>query len=347
MKKLLLLGLVCAICLSASPHRGYAQTALRRTVVDSAERKVSVPRIITRIVITCYGGASHEISVLGGADKIVAQPSVRRFPQLVKMYPQFKAVPDAGSFDAVNIEHIMVLKPDIVVAGITSIQGNKKIEATGIPVVVAAIGHADIEGLFKEFRMMGEILGAERIAEELVGFWKDRLSLIRRRVAAMPEKTRKKVFYVSSGSSFNTEGRLWWGHHFITASGGVNVAKDVGLARQVAAEQLLVWNPEVIITQGSAGMRSSAGAIRANPQLRNVKAVRENAVYRCPVGAFWWDRPSPEAILGIMWLAKTLYPSAFTDTDLKGETDSFFRRFYGYNLSDEEYEAFGTDGHDE
>jgi iron complex transport system substrate-binding protein len=78
-----------------------------------------------------------------------------------------------------------------------------------------------------------------------------------------------------------------------------------------------------------------------------VRAVRENAVYRCPVGAFWWDRPSPEAILGIMWLAKTLYPSACADVDIKGETDSFFRRFYGYNLSDEEYEAFGKGGHDE
>jgi iron complex transport system substrate-binding protein len=71
--------------------------------------------------------------------------------------------------------------------------------------------------------------------------------------------------------------------------------------------------------------------------------VKENAVYCCPVGAFWWDRPSPEAILGIMWLAKTLYPKAMSDIDIKKETKWFFERFYKYSLTDKEYESFGVE----
>ncbi|OPY00115.1 MAG: hypothetical protein A4E58_00155 [Syntrophorhabdus sp. PtaB.Bin006] len=58
------------------------------------------------------------------------------------------------------------------------------------------------------------------------------------------------------------------------------------------------------------------------------------------LGAFWWDRPSPEAILGIIWLAKTLYPEDMADIDLRKEAMLFYKTFYGYALTDREYETF-------
>ena len=310
------------------------------TVVDATGRSVVLPNVIRRVVITCYGGATHEVSVMGAADRIVAQPSMRRFPNLLKMYPRFAATEDAGSFENVSVERIMTLKPDLVIAGITSPRANRKIESLGIPVVTAAIGRADIDSLLNEFRIMGRVFGTEKRAAELVSFWKERLSFIRKRVSAIPLSKRKRVFYLGSGSSLATDGRLWWGQHFISAAGGVNVAADIGPARQVTVEQLLVWNPDVIVMHTDTGPLSAGRPVRDNPRMRNVKAVKDNRVYPCPVGAFWWDRPSPEAILGILWLAKTLYPERMKGLDLEKETASFYKRFYDYGLSGGEYGSF-------
>lgn len=118
------------------------------------------------------------------------------------------------------------------------------------------------------------------------------------------------------------------------------MAADIGPARQVTLEQLLVWNPDVIVVHNDKGSISPDRSFKANQRMKNVKAVRVNRVHPCPVGAFWWDRPSPEAILGIMWLAKTLYPERMKGLDLKKETVSFYKRFYAYGLSDREYESF-------
>lgn len=320
------------IALILTGHSAAADPILPQTraIVDMAGRTVKIPQAIHRIAVTCYGGASHELAVLGASEKIVAQPTMKNFPLILKMHPRFNSIPDAGSFDVVSVEYIMSLKPDLVLASVTATKGNKKIEAAGIPVVAVNTGRADVGSLLREFWMIGSVLGEEQKARALVQYWNDRLSLIQKRTGSVPEAKKKRVFYGSLGSSLGTEGASGWGQHFITASGGINVSKGNRTGGEVTLEHLLVWNPDVIITRKST--IGPSGASRNLP--------KDKPVYRCPTGAFWWDRPSPEAILGIIWLAKTLYPETMHDIDLKRETRSFYKSFYGYALSDSEYEGF-------
>lgn len=293
-------------------------------------KTVAVPAVIKRIAVTCYGGASQTTAALGGSGKIVAQPSGIRFPLFSRIYPRFAGVPDAGSFNNVNVEYIIALKPDVVVGSIYARQGNAKIESAGIPVVVVTTGLADVSQLLAEFEMIGKLLGEEKRAGRLVRYWRKNLSQIEKRVRSVPEGKRKKVLYLSSSGSFlRTEGTVWWGHYFITAAGGINVSRDVGYSGEITLEQVLRWAPDTVIVSRD---RQQTGNIR--------EVLNRYSVHRCPTGAFWWDRPSPEAILGILWLAKTLYPEAMTDIDVKRETMSFYRDFYGYALSEKEYEGF-------
>lgn len=311
-----------------------------KAVVDRTGARVCLPHAIEKIIVTCYGGASHEIALLGGADKIVAQPSVEKFPQFLKIYQGLANLPDAGSFNNINLEQIMSLSPDIVFASVTSTQGNRRIRELGIPVAVVGTGRTDINSLLKEFHMVGKILGTEKQAADLVCYWEKKLSQIHERTASIPGLKKKKVFYTSSGTHFGTDGSLSWGHHFIEASGGMNVAKDLNHGGGVTPEQLLVWNPDVIISSTNKSNGASADDIQNNPKFRNVKAVTNNAIYPCPIGTFWWDRPSPEAILGILWLAGTLYPDAMKGIDIQAETMLFYSRFYHYKLTEKEYNAF-------
>jgi iron complex transport system substrate-binding protein len=317
-----------------------SKAAEPRTVVDMIGASVRLPAAINRIIITCYGGVTHEVALLGGANRIVAQPTMARFPLLYKIYKNLDEVPDAGSFNNANLEYIMALKPDLVFAGIISTQANEKIKKLGIPVVVMGIGRHDMDSLFKEFQMMGRILGTERLADELIAYWHAKLSQIKRLVDSNLNLKKKRVFYGSSGFPFRTEGGLWWGHQFIESSGGINVANGLKNRGVVTHEQLLIWNPGVIVVSTNKGQPDRAKKIMSDPKLQDVKAVKNHAVYSCPIGTFWWDRPSPEAILGILWLAKTLYPETMAEIDIKNETVSFYAKFYNYQLTDREYEEF-------
>jgi len=317
----------------------FSAFAAEITVTDAANRTVNVPSQAQRIAITCYGGVTHQIVVLGAEDKIIGQPSMKRFPQLLKMKPALASIPDAGSFDNVNIEEIIKLDPDVVFAGIISKKGNKKIQDVGFPLVTMYIGKARIDVMKDEFLRTGSILGNQARAQALVGYWDEKLDLVRERVRTIPEEKRLRVYY-SSTDILHTEGNAWWTQDLLTLAGAVNVAEDIGQARETTMERLLEWNPEVIVLQGIVGKSNRVKGIMENPQVKDIKAVRTGRVYEFPIGAFWWNRPSPEAPLGFLWLTKTLYPDLMADIDMKNETKYFFRTFFEYELDDKEYEAF-------
>ncbi len=310
-----------------------------KVVMDMGGVAVTVPYEINRIIVTCMGGATHEIAAVGGASKIVAQPSMQKFPVLLKIYPDFAVLPTVGTFNNINVEEILKLEPDVVVNSKTSTEGNQKIVYAGVPVIRVNTGRSDVTGILAEFAMTGELLNNTTRSDELITFWSEQLEIIEERLADIPVESRKKVYYVL-GSITHTNGSEAWGQALITTAGGINVAEEIGAERDIVLEQLLVWNPDVMILSSNEGTFVSVEDVTGNPQLQNIKAIIEGELHLCPVGTFWWDRPAPEAILGITWLAKTLYPEQFTDIDLKALSKDFYNRFYDYELSDEEFDGF-------
>ncbi|NMC51070.1 MAG: ABC transporter substrate-binding protein, partial [Desulfovibrio sp.] len=216
-----------------------------------------------------------------------------------------------------------------------------KIEEIGLPLVTMYIGKARIEVMKEEFLRTSRILGREDKAKALVDYWDAKLGLVRGRVGTIPPEKRLRVYYADT-DILHTEGGAWWTQDLLSFAGAVNVAEDIGQARETTMEKLLEWDPEVIVVSRTMGQADKVAGILKDPQLRDLKAVRSGRVYEFPIGAFWWNRPSPEAPLGFLWLAKTLYPELMADIDMKKETVDFFKTFYGYELSDAEYESFIT-----
>lgn len=313
--------------------------AATRIIIDMGGYEVTIPREINRIIVTCMGGATHEIAAMGGASKIIAQPSMQKFPVLLKIYPGFTDLPNVGTFNNVNVEEALSLDPDVLVNSKTSTEANEKLRNAGIPVIGVNTGRSSIMGIIDEFAMTGEMLNNTERSDALIAFWNERLELIENRLQSIPKENRKKVYYVL-GSVTHTNGSEAWGQALITAAGGINVAEEIGTEKDIVLEQILEWNPDVMILSSNEGTFVSIEEVKGNEQLQNVKAVEENELYLCPVGTFWWDRPAPEAILGITWLAMTLYPEEFADIDLETLTKDFYARFYDYELSTDEFEEF-------
>jgi iron complex transport system substrate-binding protein len=108
--------------------------------------------------------------------------------------------------------------------------------------------------------------------------------------------------------------------------GAVNVAGETrgGLAN-VSLEQILVWNPDIIITID----RDFAMSVKGNPAWSGVRAVREGRVHLSPKLPFGWVDfpPSINRMPGLIWLGKLLYPAMFPE-DLTAMTREFYARFY-------------------
>lgn len=307
-------------------------------VTDAENRTVEKPENMDKLAITCYGGASHELVVLGASEKIVAQPDMSRFPQLSKMFPAFQNVVDPGSFDDVNVEELLKVSPDMVFVGITSKKGNKLIEEAGLPTYTMLIGSAVIDSLKKEFEMTGILLDNEEKSEELINYWNTKMEMVEQIVGQVPEAEKKSVFYTSTAVTSANTGE--WGNSLILGSGGINVTGELtkgAAGSEVGIEQILQWNPDVIVIQKTD---KGISEIMNDERIKDLEAIKNEQVYQFPIGAFWWDRPSPEAPLGFIWLAKTLYPEYTKELDLKKETVEFYKEFYQYELSDEEYESF-------
>lgn len=331
---LILISLVWSYALALTP------ISCDKKVADFTGKEICIPKNIDKIIITCYGGGSQEIALFMGSDQIIAHPDTKAFDEFLKVYPDLKNIPSVGTFNDVNLETLLKLQPNIVFAGVTSSPMNDRIHSTGIPVYTLGIGKHSIKSLLIEFAHVGLILNKKQKADALIGYWNNTLARIDRHLSKIDPNKRKKVFYASGSGKMSSESGRSWGDEFIESAGGINVAAKIPFQGGVNAEVLNVWNPDVIITTTNGKNNLNVEGISKDPALSQLKAVREKAVYQAPVGTFWWDRPSPESILGILWLSKVLYPAEMKDIDLMRETKEFYKKFYGYTLSDKEYELF-------
>jgi iron complex transport system substrate-binding protein len=117
--------------------------------------------------------------------------------------------------------------------------------------------------------------------------------------------------------------------------GAVNVAAAAGSGglAKVSMEQILSWNPGVILTLD----QDVTNLILTNLLWQNTQAAKDRRVYQAPALPWgWFDLPpGVNRLIGIRWLLSTLY-SAQPGADLKAEAREFYRLFYHIDLSEED-----------
>jgi iron complex transport system substrate-binding protein len=146
------------------------------TLIDQADRIVTVPRPIERVVPADLLDGVRTLIQLGAADKIVGinnfaknyalKPSDYWSP-IRDAAPELKDLPDVGGYTNPNIEIIVSLKPDVVFGYADSPDVADAIqEKTGIPVVCISSSQFD----FDMHRIVGTVMGKEERAEELISY---------------------------------------------------------------------------------------------------------------------------------------------------------------------------------
>ncbi len=326
----------------AVAHAGPCMADGMKTITDMAGRELTVPDKMNHVLST-YPPTSEMIFMLA-PDKLMGWQSDSTNMKYMK--DEYKNLPVVGGWYGgitANYETFLSMKPDAIFEGFSR-SGNymdtineRQDNLKPIPLIeVSETG--DVNNYTPAIDFMGKTLGAEEKASELKDFYNRVYTRVKDTASTIPANERKQVYYAEGIDGLSTEPNNSHAQ-LIALCGGTNVASGVaaqgGMGETpVTPEQILSWNPDVIIVREPRFYED----IYTDPNWASIKAVKDKRVYLAPRDPFgWFDRPPcVNTIIGIPWLAKVLYPDKFSDLNLKDLTREFYSKFYSYDLSDQQ-----------
>jgi iron complex transport system substrate-binding protein len=305
-------------------------------VVDQTGRIIDVPQPVERIV-SAYGIATYYVYALGAGDRIVNAwyVQIRGISQAPEGLHRIEPnLAEKLSFGIPNLEEVVAKEPDLV---LTNPVKHGTLAATLAELGIPAIQYtAETPKAIKEAMLLtGTALGPETTARaEAFADTCDRvLDQIRTQTDAIPSDQRLRAYFCGSDPLRVASGDMYQSL-MIEAAGGISVSQGlVGYWNNVNLEQVLVWEPDVIVITTYGGLEPEG--ILNDPDWQAIPAVKNGRVYKIPGLAAAWDTPVPDSILGILWLAERLYPEEVS-FDLEEEVRNFYGTFYDCQLSDEE-----------
>ncbi len=265
-------------------------------VTDDLGRKVTIPAEPERIVVM-LPSATETVCALGACDKIAATDNYSNWPEAVKKLPK------AGGLYDPNVELIVSLKPDLVIA---SKYGKlvDRLEKAGI--LAYAVKTETYEDIFKTARKLGLVLNREAQAEALVA--RIQFEVYRLESMAAKAKTRPTVYYEIDATPYTVGPNSFIGVLIRKARGENIVPPELGLFPKISPEFVVERDPEVIVL-GDAPYGVNLEALKKRPGWAKIRAVREGRV--CELKKAETDvvhRPGPRVPEGLRVLIRCIHP---------------------------------------
>ncbi|MDR3055456.1 MAG: ABC transporter substrate-binding protein [Zoogloeaceae bacterium] len=316
---------------------GTAAAAVEKTLRDQMGRQVTLPVKVEKLVVIPIPLASMVMALDGGAARLSGINAAARSDidegLLGRMFPAATRIPSrvAGESFAPNGEALAAARPDLVIQW--GDQGDAivtPIRQLGLPVLTLKYG--DSRWAADWLRLTGAAIGKGERGEKLATWFETRMTEIERRAAAIPAASRPRVLYLMRGrGALIVAGKNTSMDGDIARVGGVNPAAKLPGFAPVGVEQILAWNPDIILLNNFE-RDLSPQAFYADSRFRGLAAVTKKRVYRYPRGGFRWDPPSQETPLAQDWLYGVLHPDRKMP-DLRARIAVAYQMLYGYSVS--------------
>lgn len=309
------------------------------TFVDDAGREVAMPENISKIAPS--GGVAQQVLISLAPEKLVAISSAPKEEASKKILKKFASLPEIGQIygkGEFSAESLAAANPDLVIdvgeaKKTISEDMDTVTEKSGKPAIFISM---NFENAGDSYRKLGKILNEEEKAEKLAEYV-DRVNMeIKENMEKIGDK-KLSFLYLSGekGLGSNPKGSF---HMQMLDDLGENAfvtEDDVKKGRDISQEELLKLDPDVIIFEPGTVYDS----VKDDPIFKNLTAIKEGRYVEAPSIPFNWVGfpPSVNRFMGAQWIGKLFYPECF-DYDLKDRIKEYYSLFYGYDLSDEEYE---------
>jgi len=295
----LLIGLSCS-----SPKAGKTKSPIE--ITDQLGRVVKLDKIPQRI-ISLAPSNTEILFALGLGERVLAVTDYDNYP------PEAKQKPSIGGFSTPNIEKVVALSPDLVLA--TSIHQKQVIpnlEQKGI--TVFALAPKTLDEVLEAITLVGKITGKDGEASRLVAEMGNRIKAVADKTGSLSQEQRPRVFYITWHDPLMTAGAGTLHDELIQKAGGTNVARDLTGYAGITLEAIIQANLEVMVA--GVGMGTGADAplqfAMTEPRLRNTDARLHNRVYAIDVDLT--GRACPRIVDALEQFAQYIHPELFKES---------------------------------
>ncbi|GIW19911.1 MAG: hypothetical protein KatS3mg065_0207 [Chloroflexota bacterium] len=267
------------------------------TLTDDEGTSVVIPAEPARIV-SLTPATTEILFAIGAGQRVVATTDFDDYP------PEAVPLPDVASYTGVDVEKIVGLEADLVIAGGNNFnppEAIARLRSLGIPVLV--VYAPDTETILRDIELVGRAVGRSEAATALAEAIRRDFEAVRSATAGLP---RPRVFYELDATneiygpaddSFLAE--------MIELAGGEPITTGSPTVFSISLEKLVAADPEVIVL-GDAAYGVTPEVVRSRPGWGSMTAVRTGAIR--PVNDLLVTRPGPRIALGLRELALAIHP---------------------------------------
>lgn len=281
-----------------SPITSTDASTFPMTVRDSVGNEVTIDSEPLRI-ISLAPSHTEALYALGLGDRVVGVTEYCNYP------PEAVDKPKVGEFSTVDLEQIVGLESDLVLA--TSIHAAEiapALQDRGIVVFVA--DPQTVSGVMETILIIGQITGQEETADLLVTQMQKRIDAVQESIEDAP---RPKVFW-ELGPELFTAGPGSFINDLIVLAGGENVAGDADTQwPQLSVEAIILKDPDVIIL-ADHNYGQTVEMVKERPGWEEINAVSENRIIELTDDDIT-SRPGPRVVEGLEFVARALHPNRF------------------------------------
>ena len=315
-----------------------------RVFTDSVGREVTVPVQIDRIAVS--GPMAQIVLFALCPDKLVGISNAWDESAAQYLDTEYYNLPLLGQLyggkGELNLETLLESGAQVVIDVGEAKDGiaedlDALQEQTNIPFV-----HIDaaLASMDETYTLLGDLLGMPDEAKALADYCR---STYDRALTIADSVEKANLLYITGDAGLNVIAQGAYHAEVIDLLSNnlavVDEPSSKGTGNEVDMEQILNWNPDVILFAPDSIYDTVAG----DAAWQGVTAIQNGAYYEVPMGPYNWMGfpPSVQRLLGMLWMAKVLYPEA-ADYDLYTEAAEYFELFYHCELTREQYDALAA-----
>lgn len=272
-------------------------TSTEVSITDDAGNEITLDEPATKVV-SLAPSTTEDVFAMNGQDALVGVDEFSDYPA------EAQDIEKVGGFSTPNIEKIVSLDPDLVLAT-AGVQTEAAQQLADLGIQVAVFDPLTLEGIYKNLEDIGTLLGKADSAKKVIDDMKAIAADVESKVEDLETPT---VFFEIYSQPLLTAGSNTLIDDLINRANGTNIGAAAGDGYpEFNEEQLLQDNPDVYIAV--MGSQSDPGEIEKRAGYDALRAVQDGRVYVIDDNLV--TRAGPRAVEGLQEIAKDLHPDAF------------------------------------
>jgi iron complex transport system substrate-binding protein len=268
-----------------------------RSFVDDTGRKIYLSKTPTHVV-SLAPSVTEMLFAIGAGEQLVGVTQFCNYPPEALMKPKV-------GYGNPNLESLVALQPDLVVAPSEIIKPDLLLKLDQLKIPVFVIKDTNVEDIFVHLQTLGRMLNRSTAANAVA-------MELRQQVAQIKQRTEKlspvRVLYVLNSQPLITVGPGSFIDQLIVLAGGVNVAAKSGTSYpRMSMEVVLQDDPEVLVFPVGETEGISDSEQQEWRQWSTMTAVKRGRLHQIPADLL--NRPGPRIARGLELLAEILHPN--------------------------------------